>query len=81
MQFYVRNSIYVYSFFLESEMATCEICGKSVQFGFNVSHSHKKTKKKWRPNVQRIRVLEGGRVVRKYVCTRCIRSGKVVKAG
>ena len=61
-------------------MAKCEICGKSVQFGCNVSHSHKKTKKMWRPNLQRIRVLDKGRTVRKYVCTRCIRSGKAVKA-
>lgn len=61
-------------------MAKCEVCGKSVQFGKNVSHSHKKTSKMWRPNVQRLRVLENGRTVRKHVCTRCIRSGNVQKA-
>ena len=61
-------------------MAKCEICGKSVQFGNNVSHSNKKTRKMWRPNVKRIRVMEAGSVKRKYACTRCIRSGKVVKA-
>ncbi|HOO73303.1 MAG TPA: 50S ribosomal protein L28 [Spirochaetota bacterium] len=61
-------------------MAKCEVCGKSVQFGCNVSHSHKKTNKIWRPNVKRIRVLEGNKVVRKNVCTRCIRSGKIQKA-
>lgn len=61
-------------------MAKCEICGKAVQFGCNVSHSHKKTKKMWRPNIKRVRVLENKTVVRKNVCTKCIRSGKVVKA-
>ena len=61
-------------------MAKCEICGKSVQFGYNVSHSHKKTKKMWRPNIKRIRIIENKQVVRKSVCTRCIRSGFVVKA-
>ena len=61
-------------------MAKCEICGKSVQFGNNVSHSNKKTAKIWYPNVKKIRVLDNNRVVKKYVCTRCIRSGKVAKA-
>jgi len=61
-------------------MAKCEICGKSVQFGENVSHSNKKTKKMWHPNVKRIRVLEDNRVVRKYVCTQCIKSGSIRKA-
>jgi len=67
-------------FFEEKAMAKCEICGKSVQFGNNVSHSNKKTAKIWYPNVKKIRVLDNNRVVKKYVCTRCIRSGKVAKA-
>ncbi len=61
-------------------MAKCEVCGKAVLFGHNVSHSNKKTKKVWHPNVQKIRVVEGNKVVRKNVCTRCIRSGAVRKA-
>ena len=61
-------------------MAKCEVCGKSVQFGCNVSHSHKKTNKMWKPNIQKIRVLENNQTVRKNVCTSCIRSGKIVKA-
>ncbi|HNU92202.1 MAG TPA: 50S ribosomal protein L28 [Spirochaetota bacterium] len=61
-------------------MAKCEVCGKSVLFGNSVSHSNKKTLKIWRPNIKRLRVMDGGRVVRKYVCTRCIRSGQVTKA-
>ncbi len=61
-------------------MAKCEICDKSVQFGNNVSHSNKKTGKIWRPNIRRVRVIENGRRVRRYVCTRCIRTGSVQKA-
>jgi large subunit ribosomal protein L28 len=61
-------------------MAKCEVCGKAVQFGHNVSHSNRKTNTVWRPNIKRIRVMEENRVVRKYVCTRCIRSGSVRKA-
>jgi large subunit ribosomal protein L28 len=61
-------------------MAKCDVCGKAIQIGNSVSHSNKKTKKIWRPNVKKIRVLENSRAVRKYVCTRCIRSGKVQKA-
>ncbi len=61
-------------------MAKCEICGKAVQFGHNVSHSNKKTVKIWKPNIKKVKVLEGGMLKRKYVCTRCIRSGKIQKA-
>ena len=61
-------------------MAKCDVCGKSVQFGHNVSHSNKKTRKIWKPNVKLLRILENGRVLRKHVCTRCIRSGSVKKA-
>lgn len=61
-------------------MAKCEVCGKSVQFGHNVSHSNRKTNTIWRPNIKRVRVLENGRVARKYVCTRCIRTGSITKA-
>ncbi|HPK46164.1 MAG TPA: 50S ribosomal protein L28 [Spirochaetota bacterium] len=61
-------------------MAKCEVCGKSILFGHNVSHSNKKTGKIWHANVQKVRVVEGNKVVRKNVCTRCIRSGAVRKA-
>ena len=58
----------------------CEICGKGRMTGNRVSHSNIKTKRVSYPNLQRIRMLKNGRVVRGTVCTRCIRSGKVVKA-
>ena len=55
----------------------CEICGKGVAAGNKVSHSHIKSKRIWAPNIQKVRVLENGTPVRKNVCTRCLRSGKV----
>ncbi|MFH0975836.1 MAG: 50S ribosomal protein L28 [Spirochaetota bacterium] len=60
-------------------MAKCEICGKAVQFGHSVSHSNRKTQKIWRPNIKKVRTIENGRSVKKYICTRCIRSNKIVK--
>jgi large subunit ribosomal protein L28 len=58
----------------------CEVCGKGVVSGNRVSHSHRKSKRVWAPNVQRVRVLEGSTPMRKYVCTRCIRSGKIERS-
>lgn len=55
----------------------CEICGKGTQSGMNISHSHLKTKKTWKPNIQRVRAVVDGEVKRVNVCTRCLRSGKV----
>jgi len=58
----------------------CEICGKGPQSGNRVSHANNATRRKWYPNLQRVHaIIEGGRK-RIRVCTRCIRSGKVVKA-
>lgn len=55
----------------------CEVCNKGVSSGNKVSHSNRKSKRIWAPNVQRVRVLEEGAPARKCVCTRCLRSGKV----
>ncbi|AXB81526.1 50S ribosomal protein L28 [Megasphaera hexanoica] len=55
----------------------CEICGKGTVTGMNVSHSHLKTKRTWKPNIQRVRAIVDGEVKRVNVCTRCLRSGKV----
>ena len=55
----------------------CEICGKGTVTGMNVSHSHLKTKRTWKPNIQRVRAIVDGEVKRVNVCTRCLRSGKI----
>jgi large subunit ribosomal protein L28 len=61
-------------------MAKCAICGKGPSFGHNVSHANNKTRKVWRPNVQRVKAIQDGTVRHVNVCTQCIKSGKVVKA-
>ena len=58
----------------------CEICGKGEMAGMNVSHSHLKTKRTWKPNIQRVRAVVNGEVKRVNVCTRCLRSGKIQRA-
>jgi large subunit ribosomal protein L28 len=58
----------------------CEVCGKGEQSGFNVSHSHLKTKRSWKPNIQRVKAVVNGEVKKINTCTRCLRSGKVQRA-
>ena len=58
----------------------CEICGKAPSVGRNVSHANNKTARRWVPNLQRVRAVVNGGIRRIRVCTRCIRSNKVVKA-
>ncbi len=58
----------------------CEICGKNANTGFNVSHSNKRTKRKWKTNVKKLRAVIDGKEKRVKVCTRCIKAGKVVRA-
>ncbi|MCW2278402.1 50S ribosomal protein L28 [Heliophilum fasciatum] len=58
----------------------CAICGKGVQVGMQVSHSHIRTKRTWSPNLQRVRAIVDGTPTRLNVCTRCLRSGKVQRS-
>ncbi|MBW2646088.1 MAG: 50S ribosomal protein L28 [Deltaproteobacteria bacterium] len=60
-------------------MAKCRICGKGFQTGHNVSHAHNVTNRRFYPNLQRVRAVMDGQVKRIKVCTRCLRSGAVVK--
>jgi len=53
----------------------CAICGKGPQTGFNISHSHHKTKMRQLPNLQKVRVKVSGKVKTLLICTRCLRSG------
>ncbi len=57
----------------------CEICGKSTTAGNNVSHAHNKTRRVWKPNLVKVRTMVGSSKTTLKVCTRCLRSGKVVK--
>ena len=58
----------------------CEICGKKPLVGSNVSHAHNVTKRRFNPNLQRVRAISNGQVRKMDVCTNCIKSGNVVKA-
>lgn len=57
----------------------CKICGKGPFFGHSVSHSHKASKKKWKPNLQHVKAKTDAGSRQIWVCTRCLRSGKVTK--
>lgn len=53
---------------------TCEICGKTVAFGRNVSFSKRRTNRAFRPNIQKTRVMAEGRLKQINACTRCIKT-------
>jgi len=64
----------------EREMASvCDVCGKAPRFGMRLSHSHRRTKRRWNPNVQRVRAVVNGTPKRLHVCTSCLKAGKVQK--
>lgn len=54
--------------------AKCDVCGKGLQFGHNVSHSKRATNRTWKPNLQKVRIQRDGRLVRLRVCSRCLRT-------
>lgn len=58
----------------------CYSCGKRPAFGQSRSHSMVATKRRFEPNLQKVRILVGGTPRREYVCTRCLKAGKVTKA-
>ncbi len=59
--------------------ATCDVCGKSPSFGYSVSHSHRRTSRRWNPNIQRVRATVNGAPKRVNVCTSCLKAGKVTR--
>ncbi|MFI5143562.1 MAG: 50S ribosomal protein L28 [Thermoanaerobaculales bacterium] len=58
----------------------CDVCGKGRMMGHRISHAHNVSTREWRPNLRVVYALVNGRSMRLKVCTRCLRSGKVVKA-
>ncbi len=58
----------------------CEICGKEPLYGNNVSHANNKTRRRWLPNLQKVRAIVNGKTKRIKVCTSCIKKGMVQKA-
>ena len=58
----------------------CEVCDKGPMFGNNVSHAKNATRRRWNPNLTKMRVIIQGSIRSMKVCTSCLKAGKVVKA-
>ncbi len=59
--------------------SVCDVCGKGPGFGNNVSFSHRRTPRRFNPNIQVVRTTAGGNSKRMRVCTSCIKAGKVTR--
>jgi large subunit ribosomal protein L28 len=58
---------------------TCEICGKGTVTGNKVSHAKNRLRRTWKPNLVKVKTLQGKTKTTIKICTRCLRSGKVQK--
>ena len=56
-------------------MAKCSVCNKGAHFGIKVSHSHRRSN-----NVKSVKAIVDGSPKKIYVCTSCLKSGKVERA-
>lgn len=72
-----RGHYYLDGVFFVSSV--CDVCGKGPGFGMSVSHSHRRTRRRWNPNIQTVRGVVGGARRRMNVCTSCIKAGKVTR--
>ena len=60
--------------------SVCDVCGKGPGFGMSVSHSHRRTRRRFNPNIQSVRAMVGrGNRKRLNVCTSCLKAGKVTR--
>ncbi len=57
----------------------CDICGKGKKSGNTVTFSHRLIKRTWSPNLRKVRAVVDGQTKRINACTRCLRSGKVIR--
>ncbi len=57
----------------------CEICDRGTVSGHSISHAHNISNRTWKPNLQRMRAVIDGATRRVWVCTRCVRNGKIQK--
>jgi len=58
----------------------CAVCAKGPVTGNNVSHANNRTKRRWYPNLQTVRVSVDGAIKRIRVCTQCLKSNRIKKA-
>jgi large subunit ribosomal protein L28 len=59
--------------------SVCDYCGKKPWFGKQVSHSHRRSSKRWDPNIQKLKALKDGRVQRVNIGTSCLKAGKMTR--
>lgn len=59
--------------------SVCDVCAKKPIFGKRLSHSHRRTNRRWNPNVQKVRAVVNGAPKRLNVCTACLKAGKIQK--
>ena len=59
---------------------TCAICGKHAVAGRSISHSHRVTNRKFRPNIQHVTCVVDGHKKKLNVCSTCLKSGKVARS-
>jgi large subunit ribosomal protein L28 len=59
--------------------SVCDICGKAPGFGNRISHSHRRTPRRFNPNIQVVRATVNGAPRRLKVCTSCIKAGKITR--
>lgn len=59
----------------------CDLCGKGPQVGNKVSHANNKTKRRWLPNLHKMRIKVDGKVKEVRVCASCLQAGNFVKVG
>ncbi len=58
----------------------CVVCDKRTETGNNRSHAENKSRRAWKPNLQKVRIMVKGGPQRAYVCTRCLKAGRVQRA-
>ena len=58
----------------------CSVCNNGQTSGNNVSHSNRKTRRTFKANVQKVKIVKDGKIESVYVCARCLKSDKVERA-
>lgn len=61
-------------------MAKCQVCDKGQHFGIQVSHSHRRSNRVWKPNVRKVKVEVDGISKSMHICAKCLRSSKIAKS-
>ena len=61
-------------------MAKCAVCAKNVHYGNNVSNTHRRSNRVWKSNIRKVSAKVNGVPQKMYVCSSCLRSGKVERA-